>query len=198
MTAVDRTGWRKLMIICMLGTITCHITYGLIYHSTATALKISYHESTHFGANSACHAYLATSNSGSSSCMTCYYDMIHYPGTCVAATNDVRDTCKYATLNIESILQSMGTVPWTKISDIYPLRYQLIKGGISAVANWSENPQASDIFLLPYMKFLALLAPSFSLQVFHTEEVELTLENGFNPHLCHWKNEGKDNRKANN
>ncbi|KAL2927410.1 Inositol transporter 4 [Bienertia sinuspersici] len=95
MTAVDRTGWRKLMIICMLGTITCHITYGLIYRSTATALKISYHESTHFGANSACHAYLATSNSGSSSCMTCYYDMI--VANChIALTNRIRSN-RYST-----------------------------------------------------------------------------------------------------
>lgn len=41
----------------------------------------------------------------------------------------------------------MGTVPWIVNSEIYPLRYRGIGGGIAAVANWVSNLLVSETFL---------------------------------------------------
>ena len=41
----------------------------------------------------------------------------------------------------------MGTVPWIVNSEIYPLRFRGIGGGIGAVANWSSNLLVSETFL---------------------------------------------------
>lgn len=41
----------------------------------------------------------------------------------------------------------MGTVPWIVNSEIYPLRYRGICGGMAAVANWSANLIVSETFL---------------------------------------------------
>ncbi|ESQ52196.1 hypothetical protein EUTSA_v10016473mg [Eutrema salsugineum] len=41
----------------------------------------------------------------------------------------------------------MGTVPWIVNSEIYPLRYRGLAGGIAAVSNWSSNLVVSETFL---------------------------------------------------
>lgn len=41
----------------------------------------------------------------------------------------------------------MGTVPWIVNSEIYPLQYRGLGGGIAAVSNWSSNLIVSETFL---------------------------------------------------
>lgn len=41
----------------------------------------------------------------------------------------------------------MGTVPWVINSEIYPLKYRGLGGGIAAVANWCSNLLVSETFL---------------------------------------------------
>jgi SP family myo-inositol transporter-like MFS transporter 13 len=41
----------------------------------------------------------------------------------------------------------MGTVPWIVNSEIYPLRYRGICGGIAATANWISNLIVAQTFL---------------------------------------------------
>lgn len=41
----------------------------------------------------------------------------------------------------------MGTVPWIVNSEIYPLKYRGIGGGIAAVSNWTSNLIVSETFL---------------------------------------------------
>lgn len=41
----------------------------------------------------------------------------------------------------------MGTAPWIVNSEIYPLRYRGIGGGIAAVSNWVSNLIVSETFL---------------------------------------------------
>lgn len=41
----------------------------------------------------------------------------------------------------------MGTVPWVINSEIYPLKYRGVGGGIAAVANWCSNLLVSETFL---------------------------------------------------
>lgn len=41
----------------------------------------------------------------------------------------------------------MGTVPWIINSEIYPLRYRGLCGGMAAVANWISNLIVTQTFL---------------------------------------------------
>ncbi|CAN0910349.1 Inositol transporter 4 [Linum grandiflorum] len=50
-------------------------------------------------------------------------------------------------LYIISYSPGMGTAPWIVNSEIYPLRYRGVGGGIAAVANWTSNLIVSLTFL---------------------------------------------------
>ncbi|KAL5182344.1 Inositol transporter 1 [Glycine soja] len=63
------------------------------------------------------------------------------PGACLAAEKSVRGVCRAA------YAPGMGTVPWVLNSEIYPLRYRGLGGGIAAVSNWCANLIMSNSFL---------------------------------------------------
>lgn len=92
----------------------------------------------------------------------------------------------------------MGTVPWIINSEIYPLKYRGIGGGIAAVSNWSSNLIVSETFLtltehlgsagtfllfagfsLIGLVFIFFLVPETKGLQF--EEVEKMLEKGYSP-----------------
>lgn len=50
-------------------------------------------------------------------------------------------------LFIISYSPGMGTVPWTVNSEIYPLRFRGVCGGIAATANWISNLIVAQSFL---------------------------------------------------
>lgn len=50
-------------------------------------------------------------------------------------------------LYIISYAPGLGTVPWIVNSEIYPLRYRGIGGGMAAVSNWMANLLVSETFL---------------------------------------------------
>ncbi|CAI0374370.1 unnamed protein product [Linum tenue] len=50
-------------------------------------------------------------------------------------------------LYIVSYSPGMGTVPWIVNSEIYPLKYRGVGGGIAAVANWVSNLIVSESYL---------------------------------------------------
>lgn len=89
-------------------------------------------------------------------------------GACLVANDDVRATCRgehrtwytkgcpskvgflaVVLLGLYIIVYApgIGTVPWIVNSEIYPLRFRGIGGGIAAVANWSSNLIVSETFL---------------------------------------------------
>ncbi|XP_052207242.1 inositol transporter 4-like [Diospyros lotus] len=99
---------------------------------------------------------------------------------------------------IISYSPGMGTAPWIVNSEIYPLKYRGIGGGIAAVANWVSNLIVSETFLsLTHAlgsagTFLLFAAFSFTgtLAIYFLvpetkglqfEEVEKLLEQGFKP-----------------
>lgn len=101
-------------------------------------------------------------------------------------------------LYIISFSPGMGTVPWIINSEIYPLKYRGIGGGIAAVANWCSNLLVSETFLtltealgtagtfLLFAGFslVALVAIFFLVpetKGLPMEEIEKMLEQGFNP-----------------
>ena len=92
----------------------------------------------------------------------------YHPGACLAKNDDIRNTCHgekrtwytngcpskfgflavlFLGLYIISYSPGMGTVPWIVNSEIYPLKYRGIGGGIAAVCNWVSNLIVSETFL---------------------------------------------------
>ncbi|XP_068656054.1 probable inositol transporter 2 [Aristolochia californica] len=90
------------------------------------------------------------------------------PGACLASNSTVRDTCRKGerlwytkgcpsnfgwlaliglALYIIFFSPGMGTVPWIVNSEIYPLRFRGICGGIAAAACWISNLIVSQTFL---------------------------------------------------
>ncbi|KAM3700850.1 hypothetical protein ACB098_05G128200 [Castanea mollissima] len=91
-----------------------------------------------------------------------------WPGECVISNDTVKDICQgdhrlwytrgcpsktgwlaLAGLALYIIFFSpgMGTVPWIVNSEIYPLRYRGICGGIAATVNWTSNLIVAQSFL---------------------------------------------------
>lgn len=104
-------------------------------------------------------------------------------------------------LYIIAYAPGMGTAPWIVNSEIYPLRYRGIGGGIAAVSNWVSNLIVSETFLtlteaigswgtfllFAGFSFIGLVAIFFLVpetKGLQLEEVEKMLEKGYKPSLC--------------
>lgn len=109
---------------------------------------------------------------------------------------------------IISYSPGMGTAPWIVNSEIYPLRYRGIGGGIAAVSNWVSNLIVSESFLtlteaigsagtfLLFAGFSAIGLVAIFFLVPETkglqfEEVEKMLEKGYKPKLFRKKTSEK-------
>ncbi|KAK6139046.1 hypothetical protein DH2020_027213 [Rehmannia glutinosa] len=159
----------------------------------------------------------------SSDCAFCANgDSKYHPGACLAITDGIKGMCRgerriwytkgcpskfgflavlLLGMYIISYSPGMGTVPWIVNSEIYPLRYRGIGGGIAAVSNWVSNLIVSETFLtltealgsagtfLLFAGFstIGLIAIYFVVpetKGLQFEEVEKMLEKGFKPRLC--------------
>ncbi|GAA0155025.1 transporter [Lithospermum erythrorhizon] len=146
----------------------------------------------------------------------------YHPGVCLTATDAIRGACRsekriwytqgcpskfgiFAVivmgLYIISYSPGMGSVPWIVNSEIYPLKYRGVGGGIAAVANWTSNLIVSQSFLslteaigssgtfllfagfsVIGLIFIFFLVPETKGLQF--EEVENLLAKGYKPKLC--------------
>ncbi|KAM7524884.1 hypothetical protein LguiA_014786 [Lonicera macranthoides] len=91
-----------------------------------------------------------------------------HPGACLISNDTVKDTCTRESrlwytrgcpssfgwlalvglaLYIIFFSPGMGTIPWIVNSEIYPLRYRGVCGGIAATANWVSNLIVAQSFL---------------------------------------------------
>ncbi|KAL0443021.1 UNVERIFIED_CONTAM: Inositol transporter 4 [Sesamum latifolium] len=161
-------------------------------------------------------------------------DSKYHPGACLALTDAVKGMCRgeqrtwytkgcpskfgffavlVLALYIISYSPGMGTAPWIVNSEIYPLRYRGMGGGIAAVSNWVSNLIVSETFLtlteavgsagtfLLFAGFSAIgliaiyfLVPETKGLAF--EEVERMLAKGFKPRLfCKSKDDDDDDDK---
>ncbi|KAH8485946.1 hypothetical protein H0E87_027399, partial [Populus deltoides] len=119
-------------------------------------------------------AYLTAPDEPRSCCMTCLKADCTFcanaasefhPGACLDSSKVVRGECRAENrvffekccpskfgflavillgLYIISYSPGMGTVPWIVNSEIYPLRYRGVGGGIAAVSNWCSNLIVSE------------------------------------------------------
>lgn len=91
-----------------------------------------------------------------------------HPGACLISNDTAKDTCTQESrlwytrgcpssfgwlalvglaLYIIFFSPGMGTIPWIVNSEIYPLRYRGVCGGIAATANWISNLIVAQSFL---------------------------------------------------
>ncbi|KAK6932836.1 Major facilitator, sugar transporter-like [Dillenia turbinata] len=171
--------------------------------------------------------------SSESECGFCASSANQYgPGACLAKNDEVRGLCKsehrtwyingcpskvgfFAVILLGAYIVSyspgMGTVPWIVNSEIYPLRYRGIGGGIAAVFNWCSNLLVSETFLtltealgsagtfLLFAGFSLLGLIGIFFLVPETkglpfEEVEKMLERGYKPKLLCGKGGNKEDK----
>ncbi|XP_065853642.1 inositol transporter 4-like [Euphorbia lathyris] len=154
-------------------------------------------------------------------CAFCANQNTYQPGACLVDDKQVEGFCKaehrtwfsegcpskfgflaVVCLGIYIIFYApgMGTAPWIVNSEIYPLRYRGIGGGIAAVANWTSNLIVSLSFLSMIEAFTVAGAFIFFAMVsfvslcfiywlvpetkgLQMEEIEKMLRNGFTPEL---------------
>lgn len=140
-------------------------------------------------------------------------------GACLSATDPLKGACRgerrtwytkgcpskvgflavvFLGLYIIMYSPGMGTCPWIVNSEIYPLSFRGLGGGIAAVANWCSNLIVSETFLTLTEKLGSsgafLLFAGFSLvglvliffivpetKGLQFEEVEKMLQTGFSP-----------------
>ncbi|KAJ6779097.1 INOSITOL TRANSPORTER 4-LIKE [Salix koriyanagi] len=204
--------------------------------ASSHAPKIGGVESAHFGSNSTCSAYLTAPDAPRWSCMTCLKADCAFcanaasefhPGACLDSSKVVRGECRAENrvffqqgcpskfgflavvllgLYIISYSPGMGTVPWIVNSEIYPLRYRGVGGGIAAVSNWCSNLIVSESYLsltealgaggtfflfagisTISLVFIYFLVPETKGLQF--EEVEKLLEDGYRPRFFGGKKE---------
>nr|GEU78006.1 inositol transporter 4-like [Tanacetum cinerariifolium] len=194
MLFVDRFGRRRLMIISMIGIITCLIVLAVMFFQASVhAPPVSIVESNHFGVNNTCLDLRTSPKPASWNCMTCLRasshcafcangENIYNPGACLAVDTVTRGACGAQ-------------------HQIYPLRYRGTCGGMAAVANWVSNLIISETFLtltevlgsagtfLLFAGFstVGLVAIFFLVpetKGLQFEEVEKMLEKGYRPTLC--------------
>ncbi|KAG4915460.1 hypothetical protein JHK87_053017 [Glycine soja] len=139
--------------------------------------------------------------------------MLFLPGACLAAEKNLRGVCSAGKrvwlsqgcpskigilvvvllgLYIIAYAPGMVTVPWVLNSEIYPLRYKGLGGGIAAVSNWCANLIMTDTFLLFAGFSLVAIVAIYLLvpetKVIQLEEVEKLLQDGFRPFPSDKKN----------
>ncbi|QCD77221.1 inositol transporter 4 [Vigna unguiculata] len=228
------------IIVCL---VILSATFNLAAHH---APAISNQDTVSFGANFTCQPYTKAPNFSSWNCMQCLHvgcafcastenDVL--PGACLAAEKRIRGMCRaqnrvwfsegcpskigivaVVILGLYIIVYSpgMGTVPWVLNSEIYPLRFRGLGGGIAAVCNFCASLIVSQSFLSLTQALgtsaTFLLFAGFSLvglgaiyalvpetKGLQFEEVQKLLQNGFKPFPFNRKkedNQGKGRASA--
>uniref|UniRef100_A0ACD5UDI4 Uncharacterized protein n=1 Tax=Avena sativa TaxID=4498 RepID=A0ACD5UDI4_AVESA len=219
---VDRTGRRRLMLLSLVGIVVWLAVLGGTFLGAANnAPPVSDLEMRPF-ANQTCPEYKPSVHwscmdclKAESTCGFCAHQGDTFrPGACLALSNSTKGMChadhrefysegcpnKFGWLAlvalgayIISYSPGMGTVPWIVNSEIYPLRFRGVCGGIAAVANWVSNlivtqtfltltkalGTAATFFLFCGVSFLALIVVFFTVpetKGLQFEEVEKMLD----------------------
>ncbi|XP_042495325.1 inositol transporter 4-like isoform X2 [Macadamia integrifolia] len=225
---VDRYGRRKLLLWSLFFIIVCLTSlFGVFKEAAMHSPPVTQVESAHFGANATCPLYSTARDASTWSCMSCikassdcaFCANGQNPGACLALNPSVKNACHgehrewftkgcpssfgiIAVFGLGAYIiaysPGMGSVPWILNSEIYPLRYRGVCGGMAAVANWFSNFVVSLTFLTltqllgsayTFLLFGFFSSCAFVFIYFYVpetrglsfEEVEKMLERGFKP-----------------
>lgn len=173
---IDRTGRKKLLIISLSGVVLSLAVLTAVFQQTTThSPAVSAVETAKIRAFT-CPSYQPNTNwdcmqclKASPECGFCASSSNKlFPGSCWVSNSTVRDTChgedrlwytrgcpsKFGWLALIGLAlyiiffsPGMGTVPWIVNSEIYPLRFRGVCGGIAATANWISNLIVAQSFL---------------------------------------------------
>ncbi|MED6107912.1 Fibroblast growth factor 3 [Stylosanthes scabra] len=174
---VDKTGRKKLALISLCGVVFSLALLTATFHQTEThSPLISALDTSNFGSNNTCSALSKSANPAKSDCMACLNVECGFcastsklsPGACLISNDITKQQCQTdhrawytrgcpsnfgwlaligLALYIIFFSPGMGTVPWVVNSEIYPLRYRGICGGIASTTVWVSNLIVSQSFL---------------------------------------------------
>nr|CAD1841530.1 unnamed protein product [Ananas comosus var. bracteatus] len=152
---IDRTGRKKLLIISLCGVVmSLAVLQYLPGYSAAATTPWD------------CMRCLKASSPDCGFCASGTNKL--FPGACLISNSTVKDLChgegrlwytrgcpsRYGWLALIGLAlyiiffsPGMGTVPWIVNSEIYPLRYRGVCGGIAATTNWISNLIVAQSFL---------------------------------------------------
>uniref|UniRef100_A0A1D1XIG1 Putative inositol transporter 2 n=1 Tax=Anthurium amnicola TaxID=1678845 RepID=A0A1D1XIG1_9ARAE len=159
-------------VILSLGVLS-----AVFHETTANSPQVGKQETAHFSAytcpdyqsavtNWDCMKCLKASSPNCGFCASATNKL--YPGACLISNSTLKDLChgehrlwytrgcpsNYGWLALIGLAlyiiffsPGMGTVPWIVNSEIYPLRFRGVCGGIAATANWVSNLIVAQSFL---------------------------------------------------
>lgn len=174
---IDRFGRRKLLISSLLGVITSLVLLTIVFHITTDSSPLVSRKATQQFSGYQCPQYISISATwdcmqclkASPDCGFCASGGNQLlPGACLLSNSTVKHVCEgdsrpwftrgcpsqYGWLAVLGLAlyiiffaPGMGTLPWVINSEIYPLRYRGICGGLAATANWVSNLIVAQTFL---------------------------------------------------
>lgn len=171
MYLIDHVGRRRLALASLIGVIV-----ALVLLSTSFQLSAASSPSFELDVSDVtCSAFVNVSSGGTRTCATCLQEGCGFcaaqgnlmnAGTCLQSGSSTVCTSQSRTwytdvcpgnfgwmsilglaLYIIFFSPGMGPVPWTVNSEIYPLHYRGVCGGIAATSNWVSNLIVSESFL---------------------------------------------------
>lgn len=173
---IERAGRRPLVICSLIGVIASLAVLTVAFHETSSHSPIISTSLSLQNASYECPAF-NTSRASSWDCTECLKATCGFcaaksnqnlPGACLISNRTVGDSCTAQSrawftqgcpshygylpllgmaLYIVFFSPGMGPVPWAVNSEIYPLKYRGMCGGIAATANWVSNLIVSETFL---------------------------------------------------
>ncbi|ESW10513.1 hypothetical protein PHAVU_009G216100 [Phaseolus vulgaris] len=174
---IDKTGRKKLALISLCGVVfslamlTVAFRESEMHSPMVSSIETSQFNNTCPDYNAAVNPgkwSCMTCLKASPSCGFCAADDKLLPGACLISNDVTKKLCgsdhrawytrgcpsKYGwaaliglALYIIFFSPGMGTVPWVVNSEIYPLRYRGVCGGIASTAVWISNLIVSESFL---------------------------------------------------
>ncbi|RHN42413.1 putative major facilitator, sugar transporter, major facilitator superfamily [Medicago truncatula] len=173
---IDKTGRKKLALISLFGVVLSLVLLTVTFRQTEThSPMISEIETYRF--NNTCPAFTpsrggwdcTTCLKASPKCGFCASDSNKLlPGACLISNDMTKNQCQKGhrswytqgcpsklgwlaliglALYILFFSPGMGTVPWVINSEIYPLRYRGVCGGMASTSVWISNLIVSQSFL---------------------------------------------------
>ncbi|XP_027332964.1 probable inositol transporter 2 [Abrus precatorius] len=174
---IDKTGRKKLALISLFGVVfslallTVTFRESEVHSPMVSAIQTSSFNGTCPDYKAALNPgkwNCMTCLKASPSCGFCAADDKLLPGACLISNDDTKNMCgndhrawytrgcpsKYGwaaliglALYIIFFSPGMGTVPWVVNSEIYPLRYRGVCGGMASTTVWISNLIVSQSFL---------------------------------------------------
>ncbi|KAG0610197.1 hypothetical protein M758_7G045700 [Ceratodon purpureus] len=172
MMLIDRCGRRRLLLVSLTGVIIALAILTAAFHITShDSPPINFSVESSY-APLVCSKPAVLSTSHCTQCLQAGCGFCaskgdqNLPGMCLIANQTIGDMCGDTAwftkgcpshygwlalgglaLYIMAFSPGMGPVPWAVNSEIYPLKYRGLCGGIAATANWMANLVITQSFL---------------------------------------------------